>query len=116
MPKTWRLPGQHVHSGVLTAASCMKLRRRCGDGVYLPDLRVPAFCRPLPPRVRCQPKAGSTEMRLSFAVVVIAVLLAGCTRQSDLDAANAKLAAANAAIETSNASLAAATNSTNGPG
>jgi outer membrane murein-binding lipoprotein Lpp len=48
-------------------------------------------------------------MRLSFAVVVIAVLLAGCTRQSDLDAANAKLAAANAAIETSNASLAAAT-------
>jgi hypothetical protein len=48
-------------------------------------------------------------MRLSFGVIVVAVLLAGCARQSDLDAANAKLAAANATIETSNASLAAAT-------
>jgi outer membrane murein-binding lipoprotein Lpp len=48
-------------------------------------------------------------MRLSFGVIVVALLLAGCARQSDLDAANAKLAAANAAIETSNASLAAAT-------
>jgi hypothetical protein len=48
-------------------------------------------------------------MKLSFGLIVAAVLLVGCARQSDLDAANAKLAAANAAIEISNASLAAAT-------
>jgi uncharacterized lipoprotein YajG len=48
-------------------------------------------------------------MRLSVGVIVAAVLLTGCARQSDLDAANAKLAAANATIETTNASLATAT-------
>jgi hypothetical protein len=47
-------------------------------------------------------------MKLSFGLIVAAVLLFGCARQSDLDAANAKLAAANATIETANANLAAA--------
>jgi hypothetical protein len=42
-------------------------------------------------------------MKLSFGLIVAAVLLVGCARQSDLDAANAKLAAANATIETANA-------------
>ena len=50
-------------------------------------------------------------MRSIFGVVVAAALLIGCVRQSDLDAANAKLAAANATIETNNASLATATKS-----
>jgi hypothetical protein len=48
-------------------------------------------------------------MRLSFTVIVAAVMLTGCVRQSDLDAANAKLAAANATIEITNANLATAT-------
>jgi uncharacterized lipoprotein YajG len=48
-------------------------------------------------------------MRLSFAAIVAAVLLAGCARQSDLDAANSKVAAANATIQANNASLATAT-------
>jgi hypothetical protein len=47
-------------------------------------------------------------MRLLFAVIMAAALLTACARQSDLDAANAKLAAANATIETANANLAAA--------
>jgi multidrug resistance efflux pump len=47
-------------------------------------------------------------MRFSFAVIVAALPLAGCLQQSDLDAANKKLAAANATIEAANASLAIA--------
>jgi uncharacterized coiled-coil protein SlyX len=42
-------------------------------------------------------------------MIAAAALVAGCARQSDLDAANSKLAAANATIEASNANLAAAT-------
>jgi hypothetical protein len=47
-------------------------------------------------------------MRLLFAVIMTAALLTACAPQSDLDAANAKLAAANGTIETANANLAAA--------
>jgi len=42
-------------------------------------------------------------------VLMTAALLTACARQSDLDATNAKLAAANATIETANANLASAT-------
>jgi outer membrane murein-binding lipoprotein Lpp len=45
-------------------------------------------------------------MRLLSAAIVAAVLAAGCARQSDLDAANSKVAAANATIEANNARLA----------
>ena len=44
-------------------------------------------------------------MRLSFGLIVMAVLLSGCAKQSDLDAANANLAAANAQLATANANL-----------